>query len=110
MTQAKTSRRLLLKGAGASAALAVAAPALAQGRGRASAAMDVDGAVQAAYARYRTLAEGKNADYIPALAKVPSTYFGIAVVTREGAVIGVISLGEILRRILPVADEAPAGS
>ena len=34
----------------------------------------------------------------------------IAVVTREGAVIGVISLGEILRRILPVADEAPAGS
>ena len=31
---------------------------------------DVQKAVDAAYAKFKTLAEGKNADYIPALAKV----------------------------------------
>jgi glutaminase len=42
--------------------------------------------VDAAYAKFRTLAEGKNADYIPALAKVDPNLFGIAVVTRDGKV------------------------
>jgi glutaminase len=41
-------------------------------------------AVDEAYARYRTLQEGKNADYIPALAKVDPGLFGIALVTVEG--------------------------
>jgi glutaminase len=44
----------------------------------------VDAAVRAAHAKYRGLTEGKNADYIPALAKVPSTYFGIALTTPQG--------------------------
>jgi glutaminase len=43
-------------------------------------------AVDAAYARYKTLQEGKNADYIPALAKVDPNLFGIAVVTSDGRV------------------------
>jgi glutaminase len=47
---------------------------------------DIDAAVKAAYEKYKTLNEGKNADYIPALAEVPSSYFGIAVVGSDGKV------------------------
>ncbi len=36
--------------------------------------------------KFRTLKEGKNADYIPALAKVDPNLFGIAVVTTDGKV------------------------
>jgi len=43
-------------------------------------------AVDAAYERYKNLHEGKNADYIPALAKVDSNIFGIALVTPDGKV------------------------
>jgi glutaminase len=39
-----------------------------------------------AHAKFAALSEGKNADYIPALAKVPSTLFGIALVTPDGKV------------------------
>jgi glutaminase len=47
---------------------------------------EIQGAVDAAYAKFRTLQEGKNADYIPALAKVDPNLFGIAVVTADGKV------------------------
>jgi glutaminase len=47
---------------------------------------DIQKAIDAAYAKYQNLAEGKNADYIPALAKVDPKLFGIAVVTRDGKV------------------------
>jgi len=50
------------------------------------AAADIQKAVDAAYAKYQNLAEGKNADYIPALAKVDPKLFGIAVVTSDGKV------------------------
>jgi len=49
-------------------------------------AAEVQKAVDAAYAKFRTLKEGKNADYIPALAKVDPNLFGIAVVTTDGKV------------------------
>jgi glutaminase len=45
---------------------------------------EVEAALNAAYAKYRTLQEGANADYIPALAKVDSNIYGIALVTPEG--------------------------
>jgi glutaminase len=48
--------------------------------------VNVQQAVDAAYAKFRTLREGKNADYIPALAKVDPNLFGIAVVTADGKV------------------------
>jgi len=41
-------------------------------------------AVDAAYAKFKDLKEGKNADYIPALAKVDPALFGIALVTVDG--------------------------
>jgi glutaminase len=47
---------------------------------------DVNAALQAAYAKYQGLKEGKNADYIPALAKVDSNIYGIALVTTDGKV------------------------
>ena len=62
--------------------LAIASPAL-----NAQPAGDVQKAVDAAYAKFRTLKEGKNADYIPALAKVDPNLFGIAVVGVDGKVL-----------------------
>src|SRR3954462_10473537 len=47
---------------------------------------DIQSAVNAAFAKYKTLKEGKNADYIPALAKVDPNLFGIALVTAAGKV------------------------
>src|SRR5512134_221052 len=47
---------------------------------------EVQKAVDAAYAKFKGLQEGKNADYIPALAKVDPNLFGIAVVTPDGKV------------------------
>jgi glutaminase len=60
--------------------LAVAMPALrAQAPGPQQ-------AIDAAFNKYKTLKEGKNADYIPALAKVDPNLFGIALVTTDGKV------------------------
>jgi glutaminase len=42
-----------------------------------------------AYAKFKDDSNGKNADYIPALAKVPSNLFGITIVTLDGKVINV---------------------
>jgi len=63
------------------ALLAMGAPALA-----AQTPDEIQRAVKAAYDKYKNLHEGKNADYIPALAKVDSNLFGIAVVTPDGKV------------------------
>jgi len=59
---------------------AAAAPLAAQTPAQIQAALD------AAYAKYKDLQEGKNADYIPALAKVDSKIYGIALVTPDGKV------------------------
>src|SRR5574339_410888 len=48
---------------------------------------DPQKAVDTAYQEFRNLKEGKNADYIPALAKVDPNLFGIALVTVDGKVI-----------------------
>jgi len=61
-------------------ALVVGAPAWAQP------AADVQAALDAAHAKYKDIKEGKNADYIPALAKVDSNIYGIALVTTDGKV------------------------
>src|SRR5258705_5251332 len=47
---------------------------------------DPQAAVNAAFAKFKDLKEGKNADYIPVLAKVDSNLFGIALVTVDGKV------------------------
>src|SRR6476619_6702846 len=62
-------------------ALALTTPAI-----HAQPAGDVQKAVDAAYAKYKDIKDGKNADYIPALAAVDPALFGIALVTPDGKV------------------------
>lgn len=52
----------------------------------ASAKSDPQSVVNAAYAKFKDDSEGKNADYIPALAKVDPKLFGIVLVTVDGKV------------------------
>jgi glutaminase len=69
---------------GAAAALLVAgllAPAAS-----AQTPAEIQAALDAAHAKYKGLQEGKNADYIPALAKVDPNIYGIALVTTDGKV------------------------
>ena len=53
---------------------------------RAQTPAEIQAALDAAYAKYKDLKEGKNADYIPALAKVDPKIYGIALVTTDGKV------------------------
>jgi glutaminase len=46
----------------------------------------VQSALNAVYTRYKDIKEGKNADYIPALARVDPKIYGIALVTTDGTV------------------------
>ena len=46
----------------------------------------IQASLDAAYKQYKDLKEGKNADYIPALAKVDSNIYGLALVTCDGKV------------------------
>jgi glutaminase len=73
------TRRLMRRAAlfAAAAAVAMASlPIVAQG--------DPQATVNTAFNKYKTLKEGKNADYIPALAKVSPDLFGVALVTVDG--------------------------
>lgn len=42
--------------------------------------------VDAAYAKYKDLKDGKNADYIPILTETPSDLFGVVIVSKDGKV------------------------
>src|SRR5580765_1790452 len=69
--------------------LVTSAPAFAAKKEKAPAAPagpDYQGAINTAYAKFKDLHEGKNADYIPALAEVDPNIFGIALVTVGGKV------------------------
>jgi glutaminase len=74
-------RRAWIASIATAAALAVTATLPAQ-----QATTDPQTAVNNAYNQFKTLAEGKNADYIPALAKVDPNLFGIVLVTVDGKV------------------------
>jgi len=73
---------LMLTLATAGSIPAWSSPADAQARQTA----DIQTVLNETYAKYRGLREGKNADYIPALAKVDPNIFGIALVTADGKV------------------------
>jgi glutaminase len=70
------------------AAALVAFVFLGSGAGfaQAPAKANVDTAMKAAYDKYKGLQQGKNADYIPALAKVDPNIYGIALVGVDGSV------------------------
>jgi glutaminase len=70
----------------AAAALAAGTPSYAKGPADSLSAASIQAAMDSAYSQFKDLKEGANADYIPALAKVDSSIFGIAVVTADGRV------------------------
>ena len=64
----------------------VSVPALARGPAPDPAAKDFQRVVDAAYAKYKDLKDGKNADYIPILTETPSDLFGVVIVSKDGKV------------------------
>ncbi len=64
--------------------LAVAAIAFTAVAACAQTPAEIEAALKAAQDKYKDLKEGANADYIPALAKVDSKIYGIALVTVDG--------------------------
>ena len=79
------NRRTLTASVGA-LALATGAVMTMHSSLEAQGAADPQKAVDAAFAKFKDLKEGKNADYIPALAKVDPNLFGIVLVTTDGKV------------------------
>jgi glutaminase len=74
------SRRSLTRYLSSAAAVAVAAGLTLS----VHAQNNYQAVVDAAFAKYKDLKEGKNADYIPALAKVDPNLYGIALVMPDG--------------------------
>jgi glutaminase len=109
LVNSRSSRRAWLAGIAAFVALATL-------RGGAQAPADVQKAVDAAFAKYRNLQEGKNADYIPALAKVDPKLFGISVITTDGKVysagdqatqVSIQSISKVFTMAQVIAEQGP---
>jgi len=77
---------LSVASAGAQTPVPAAAPAPERAAAAAPDAATIDRVLKEAHAKFQGTTAGKNADYIPALAKVPSGLFGIALVTTDGKV------------------------
>jgi glutaminase len=74
-------------------------------------------AVNTAFSKYQNLQEGKNADYIPALAKVDPKLFGIAVITGDGKTytagdvkteVSIQSISKVFTMARVIQDQGPA--
>lgn len=74
------TRRLLALAAATALLCTAALPAAAQS------AKEIQSALDSALSKFKGVKEGANADYIPALAQVDSSIFGIALVTPDGKV------------------------
>ncbi len=78
--------------------------------------VDVEAAMKGAYAKFKDLKEGANADYIPALAKVDPNIFGIVVVTTDGKVytvgdvtseVSIQSISKVFTMARVIEDQGP---
>lgn len=94
----------------ATMALVAAIPAAAQSG-------DIQAALNAAHAKFKDVKDGANADYIPALAKVDSKIFGIALVTADGKVytagdvqseVSIQSISKVFTMARVIEDLGPA--
>ena len=101
----------------AAALLAAATPALARKADEPLSSVRIEAALDAAYAEFRDLKEGANADYIPALAKVDPNIFGIALVTADGRVytkgdvtseVSIQSISKVFTMALVIEEQGPA--
>ena len=108
MSRARSTRRL------APVAAIVIAVGLTTRWGAAN--TSVQPAVDAAYAKYKNLQEGKNADYIPALGRVDPNLFGIAVVAGDGKVytagdtkteVSIQSISKVFTMARVIQDQGP---
>lgn len=72
--------------------------------------------IHEAYAKYKGVSDGKNADYIPFLAKIDPNLYGIAVVTIDGKVyeigdtrfkLGIESISKVVVLALAMQDNGP---
>jgi glutaminase len=72
-----------------SCSLAILLPGSARGQSGGPSPETLERVAKEAYAKFKDDSSGKNADYIPALAKVPSNLFGITIVTVDGKTISV---------------------
>lgn len=79
-------------------------------------ASEINAALDAAYTKYKNIKEGTNADYIPALAKVDSGIYGIALVTTDGKVytkgdvgseVSIQSISKVFTLALVMEQEGP---
>ena len=77
----------------------------------------VEAVVKEAYEKYKNDTNGKNADYIPYLAKVDSKLFGIAVVTTDNQVVtvddvtysfSIQSISKVYSMALAMEEQGPA--
>ncbi len=77
---------------------------------------EIQAALDAAYVKYKSLQEGANADYIPALAKVDPNLYGIALVTPEGEVytagdvnseVSIQSISKVFTMALVMDEQGP---
>src|SRR5262245_29435182 len=100
--------------------LGAASPVLAQKSSKkpapAAAGPAYQDAVNAAYAKFKDLKEGKNADYIPALAEVDPNIFGVALVTTDGMVystgaltseVSIESIAKVFTMALVMQEQGP---
>ena len=99
----------------------LSAPASAQKKKSSKAAAapagpDYQGAVNGAYAKFKDLKEGKNADYIPALAEVDPNIYGVALVTTDGKVyttgditseVSIQSISKVFTMALVMQEQGP---
>ena len=101
----------------AAALLATATPAEARSTDDALAPARIEAALEAAYAQFRDVKEGANADYIPALAQVDPNIFGIALVTADGRVytkgdvaseVSIQSISKVFTMALVIEEQGPA--
>ena len=114
-----TTRRILVI-ASAAATLAMATvPALARKPSAPDALSPagIEAALDSAYAQFKDLKEGKNADYIPALAKVDPNIYGIALVTVDGKVytkgdidseVSIQSISKVFTMAKVIEEQGPA--
>ncbi len=98
-------------------AFALALSGLAAVAAQAQPPAEIEAALKAAHSKYQGLKEGKNADYIPALAKVDSNIYGIALVTTDGKVytvgdvkseVSIQSISKVFTLAKVIEEQGPA--
>jgi len=82
MTVSITNSRILQAATAAALMVSMLSPTPAH----AQSAATIQQVINSAFTKFKDLQEGKNADYIPALAKVDPQLFGIALITPDGRV------------------------